>query len=259
MPLITLLDYLQIVGNKGGTGCLKVRGGDGRSGEIFLEDGEIVFASVPDMTSGLHTVAVMSVWEPVQVEWQEEARPPARPFRAAVPEVLMRMAVLVDEGTGGMRHLRKEMDSVGRGEARKGSRRYHWCLDLVNTSRQGLRFALDKPEVRVGRGRGNDITILHPSISRSHCMFVVTGDRLRVLDLGSSNGTIVGGKPVTEEVLNSGAEVRLGKCRFRLVYEECDIDRPTTTVLVLGSEEKATAKTPAPETAGEEEQSQPRA
>ncbi|MCC6352704.1 MAG: FHA domain-containing protein [Verrucomicrobiae bacterium] len=251
MPLITLLDYLQIVGNKGGTGCLKVSGGDGRIGEIFLEDGEIVFASVPDMTSGLHTVAVMSVWEPVTVEWQEDARPPVRPFRAAVPEVLMRMAVLVDEGAGGMKQLKQELCSVGHAGAARGSRRCHWCLELVNTARQGLRFALDKPEVRVGRGRGNDITILHPSISRSHCMFVVTGDRLRVLDLGSSNGTIVDGKPVTEEVLTSGAEVRLGKCRFRLAYEECDIDRPTTPVLVLGSEGKATAKTPVPEGLGE--------
>lgn len=250
MPLITLLDYLQIVGNKGGTGCLRVSGGDGRSGEIFLEDGEIVFASVPDMTSGLHTVAVMSVWEPVQVEWQEDARPPMRPFRAAVPEVLMRMAVLVDEGTAGMKHVRRELDSVGRGDSAGGSRRRHWCLELVNTARQGLRFALDKPEVRVGRGRGNDITILHPSISRSHCMFVVTGDRLRVLDLGSSNGTIVGGKPVTEELLTPGAEVWLGKCRFKLAYEECDIERPTAPVLVLGSGEKATAKTPMPDAAG---------
>ncbi|HPA16576.1 MAG TPA: FHA domain-containing protein [Verrucomicrobiae bacterium] len=247
MPLITLLDYLQIVGNKGGTGCLKVCGGDGRTGEIFLEDGEIVYASVPDMTSGLHTVAVMSVWEPVTVEWDEEAKPPARPFRAAVPEVLMRMAVVVDEGGEGVRHLRKELESIGTSELPRGSRNRHWCLELVNTVRQGLRFALDKSEVRVGRGRGNDITILHPSISRSHCMFVVTGDTLRVLDLGSSNGTMVDGGPVTEAVLRSGAEVRLGKCRFRLAYEECDIDRPTTPVLVFGSEKHATEKTVLPE------------
>lgn len=247
MPLITLLDYLQIVGNKGATGCLKVKGGDGRSGEIFLEDGEIVFASVPDMTSGLHTVAVMSVWEPAEVEWKEDMEPPARPFRAAVPEVLMRMAVVVDEGGGGLRRLRHELARVGQDEAVGSSRRCHWCLELVNTARRGLRFALDKPEVRVGRGRGNDITILHPSISRSHCMFVVTGDRVRVLDLGSSNGTEVDGRQVTEEELKSGAEVRLGKCRFRLAYEVCDIDRPTTPVVMLGSGDKATAKTGAPD------------
>lgn len=247
MALITLLDYLQIVGNKGATGCLKVKGGDGRSGEIFLEDGEIVFASVPDMTSGLHTVAVMSVWEPAQVEWEENVAPPARPFRAAVPEVLMRMAVVVDEGGGGMRRLKRELVGVGQGGGRGSSRHCLWCLELVNTARQGLRFALDKPEVRVGRGRGNDITILHPSISRSHCMFVVTGDRVRVLDLGSSNGTVVDGRQVTEEELRSGSEIRLGKCRFRLAYEACDIDRPTTPVVMLGSGDKATAKTATPE------------
>lgn len=246
MPLITLIDYLQIVGNKGGTGCLRVSCGDGRSGEIFLEEGEIVFASVPDMTSGLHTVAVMSVWDPVNVEWAEGVLPPARPFRAAVPEVLMRMAVIVDEGTGGPKQIREQMGMVGRDDKTPAETR-HWCLELINTARQGLRFALDKPEVRVGRGRGNDITILHPSISRSHCLFVVTGDTLRVLDLGSSNGTVVDGAPVTEAVLESGAEIRLGKCRFKLTYQTCDIDRPTAPVLVFGSEKHATERTVLPD------------
>lgn len=242
IPLITLVDYLQIVGNKGGTGCLRVSCADGRRGEIYLEDGEIVFASVPDMTSGLHTVAVMSVWDPVDVEWAEGIQPPARPFRAAVPEVLMRMAVQIDEGGGGPQQLKEKLKAMRRDD-RASSRVRHWCLELINTARQGLRFALDKPEVRVGRGRGNDITILHPSISRSHCMFVVTGEALKVLDLGSSNGTVVNQGPVTEAVLESGCEIRLGKCRFKLVYQECDIDRPTTPVLVFGSEKHVTEKT----------------
>jgi hypothetical protein len=243
MPLITLVDYLRVVGSKGSTGCLKVACRDGRTGDIFVENGAIVFASVPDMTCGLHTVAVMAVWDPVEIDWQEGIQAPARPFRIAVPEVLARMAVVVEESPDGAAYVERQMEVPPPREERPPEqtvRPQHWCLELVNTAKQGMRLALDKLEVRIGRGRGNDITILHPSISRNHCMFVVNGDRIRVLDLGSSNGTIVDGQPVTEALLSSGCEIELGKCQFRLTYEQCDVERATTPVLVFDTGRQAT-------------------
>jgi hypothetical protein len=243
MPLITLVDHLRMVGSKGATGCLKVTRGDGPCGEIFVENGAIVYASVPDMTCGLHTVAVMVTWDPVEIDWQEGIRPPSRPFQIAVPDLIARIAVVPGESPYGAAHAQRPLGPTTAREDLEPAqtvRPQHWCLELVNTDRQGMRLALDRREIRIGRGRDNDITILHQSISRDHCMFYVEGDRIRVLDLGSSNGTIVDGKPVTEALLSSGCEIHLGTCQFRLTYERPGVARATTPVLLFDAGSQAT-------------------
>jgi two-component system, NtrC family, response regulator AtoC len=66
--------------------------------------------------------------------------------------------------------------------------------------------------VTVGRSREADVQVDHPSISRRH-VAVHVGDRLMVEDLGSSNGTRVGGAqapPKTTIPLEPGQIVELG-------------------------------------------------
>ncbi|MBI4180033.1 FHA domain-containing protein, partial [bacterium] len=48
--------------------------------------------------------------------------------------------------------------------------------------------ALIDPEVSVGRGDGNAIQILDPSISRNHAIFKFTPDGYVLNDLNSFNG-----------------------------------------------------------------------
>jgi pSer/pThr/pTyr-binding forkhead associated (FHA) protein len=48
-------------------------------------------------------------------------------------------------------------------------------------------------------------------VSRHHARVVVQGDEARVEDLGSKNGTFIGGALVTDpRVLNDGDEIRVG-------------------------------------------------
>lgn len=65
-----------------------------------------------------------------------------------------------------------------------------------------------------GRAEDNDIALVegrHPSVSAHHCRFERRGDVLSVVDLGSSNGTLVNGRPVEGAVaLAVGDLVRLG-------------------------------------------------
>lgn len=65
-----------------------------------------------------------------------------------------------------------------------------------------------------GRAEDNDIALLeghYPSVSAHHCRFERNGDVLTVEDLGSSNGTLVNGRPADGAVeLAVGDVVRLG-------------------------------------------------
>ena len=60
----------------------------------------------------------------------------------------------------------------------------------------------------VGRSSESDIQLSHSSVSRHHARIVVDGARVTVIDLGSRNGTFVGGGAVSGETdVSPGAEV----------------------------------------------------
>ena len=70
---------------------------------------------------------------------------------------------------------------------------------------------LDKPKLVVGREPTCEIHIDNLGISRQHCAFAARGEAFVVQDLGSSNGTFVNGRKITEHFLNDADEVVIGK------------------------------------------------
>jgi DNA-binding NtrC family response regulator len=73
----------------------------------------------------------------------------------------------------------------------------------------------DKPLV-FGRGRGCDVTIPDPLISRQHCLIYIEDGQPIVKDLGSSNSTMLNGRPVTQSALRAGDELAVGNTIFVL-------------------------------------------
>src|SRR5918911_2065687 len=75
-----------------------------------------------------------------------------------------------------------------------------------------------RPDVTtIGRGRGVDIRLDDPSVSRLHAEFVRRGPYLYVVDLGlSRNGTRVNGRPIARRVLDDGDVVSFGAARGRI-------------------------------------------
>jgi pSer/pThr/pTyr-binding forkhead associated (FHA) protein len=80
-------------------------------------------------------------------------------------------------------------------------------------------YKLDKDKLIVGREPTCEIPIDNLGISRQHCAFAQRGEAFIVQDLGSSNGTFVNGKKITEHFLNNDDEVVIGKYTLKFKNE----------------------------------------
>ena len=75
-----------------------------------------------------------------------------------------------------------------------------------------LELVRDRPLV-LGRGLQCDVVVNHDTVSRRHAELRRCGDGCFVSDLGSSNGTWVGGRRVEQrERVSPGEQILLGGC-----------------------------------------------
>jgi predicted component of type VI protein secretion system len=82
------------------------------------------------------------------------------------------------------------------------------------------------PPTKIGRSRDADLTIPHPMISREHCELFEADGLLMVRDLGSLNGTMMGGRRIREAPLPPLAEFSVGPLTFRAEYQyEGDLNK----------------------------------
>ena len=68
----------------------------------------------------------------------------------------------------------------------------------------------------VGRSRKADFVISDECVSRRHAHIVRTADGFVLVDLGSTNGTWLGGRRVGEVAVAAGDVIELGKVELRL-------------------------------------------
>lgn len=103
-----------------------------------------------------------------------------------------------------------------------------WFLRVVSGPRQGLSVPL-RPEqpLLIGRSKG-DLLLDDALISSSHCRIVFKNDRFYLQDLGSTNGTHIGRRRVTDEPVDAGQELLLGETRL-LVFEAEDVREEATS------------------------------
>jgi FhaA, N-terminal domain/FHA domain len=73
----------------------------------------------------------------------------------------------------------------------------------------GQTFPLTKPVTVIGRGTDVDLRVDDPGASRRHCQ-IVLGTTPSVVDLGSTNGTLVDGYRVESAALLDGATITIG-------------------------------------------------
>ncbi len=79
----------------------------------------------------------------------------------------------------------------------------------------------DKTRLQIGRDPSNDVVLPIPTVSRYHALVERIGQRFRVRDLNSSNGTFVNDQRIDTEVwLQAGDTIRVGPQRFILGQDQ---------------------------------------
>ncbi|MFF8187038.1 FhaA domain-containing protein [Microbacterium sp. NPDC016588] len=85
----------------------------------------------------------------------------------------------------------------------------------------GTRHPLVKARTVIGRGSDADITIPDAGTSRKHVEILWDGERAMVRDLGSTNGTTLNGRKVSEAALPPDSTISIGRTAivFRVVAQ----------------------------------------
>jgi pSer/pThr/pTyr-binding forkhead associated (FHA) protein len=89
---------------------------------------------------------------------------------------------------------------------------------LVNITKQNTIELKDEPII-IGRDASCNVSILDALLSRTHAeISQMSNGRYKIVDLGSTHGTFLSGKRISESILVSGDEIVLGATRLRF-YE----------------------------------------
>lgn len=86
----------------------------------------------------------------------------------------------------------------------------------------GKQWLLTKPDLTIGRSVESDLYISDGSLSRAHAKFVVAGSDVSIMDLGSTNKTLVNGvplPPMTLKRLANNDQIKTGNVIFKYLEQ----------------------------------------
>jgi len=104
-------------------------------------------------------------------------------------------------------------------------------LEIINEGvARGKRFEIRVPLAHIGRGAHNDVVVDDDSVSDTHAKLQRREDGWYLVDLGSTNGTYVGGSRLTHERRLDGApDVRFGGMKFTFRAADVPVQAPKST------------------------------
>jgi pSer/pThr/pTyr-binding forkhead associated (FHA) protein len=107
-------------------------------------------------------------------------------------------------------------------------------LEVINEGvHKGTKYEIRTPLTHVGRGAHNDVVIADESVSDSHAKIQRRETGWYVVDMGSTNGTYVGGRRIVDEKQLVGApDIRLGgiKMIFHVAADAADDAKGTRAI-----------------------------
>ena len=95
-------------------------------------------------------------------------------------------------------------------------------LEALSGPLKGTSIPLSSDKISIGREPSNTISVVDAGISRKHCVIVRESGQFKIEDLNSRNCTFVNGVPVTNHVLVSGDEIKLGNSLFLFVIPDAE-------------------------------------
>jgi len=83
---------------------------------------------------------------------------------------------------------------------------------------RGSSFDVENGEVSIGRHDKNQIVLVSGNVSKKHCVLVVSDEKVKLHDQGSSNGTFVNGKLSAEKTIRPGDKISIGEYVLELSH-----------------------------------------
>jgi pSer/pThr/pTyr-binding forkhead associated (FHA) protein len=75
----------------------------------------------------------------------------------------------------------------------------------------GHTYRASEHALRLGRSPDNDLILRDPATSGHHARIELRAQQFWIVDLGSTNGTLVNGEPIQEKELNHGDRITIGQ------------------------------------------------
>jgi len=97
-------------------------------------------------------------------------------------------------------------------------------LEVVGGPDRGLSIKMEAPTLTFGKGTDVDVRLTDPAISRRHLEVAATADGLLVRDLGSRNGTWLGGCRIAEATLIQDVTLSFGQTSMAVRLAEGAMD-----------------------------------
>jgi len=83
----------------------------------------------------------------------------------------------------------------------------------------GRELVIPPDGARIGRALENDITLSDPAMSRFQCRMYFRDGFLHIMDLGSTNETLVNDRPVSDQALRFGDLVLIGESLLKVIND----------------------------------------
>lgn len=94
-----------------------------------------------------------------------------------------------------------------------------WLLLVTYRSGQHQEFVLPNDRFTIGRSKDNNLVLTDPNVSRNHAQMIASDTGWQIRDLGSVNGTFVGGQrlaPYARHDLAEGSQITIGSTDITL-------------------------------------------
>jgi two-component system response regulator GlrR len=114
------------------------------------------------------------------------------------------------------------------GRSRGRARGDGHAVVVVSGPAAGVRRLIDEEEIRIGKAPGNHLCVADPTVSRFHCVIERTGRGLLLRDLGSFNGTQVGGCWVESAYVVPEIPITIGNSVMQVCPAEDHAPAPRT-------------------------------
>jgi pSer/pThr/pTyr-binding forkhead associated (FHA) protein len=210
-----LTEYLQFQSQEQKSGCLHIKRAH-EQGRVFLQHGQVVHA---ETEHGMGMFALFSLlgWGDAEVQWKEGEPAPRIAFEESVPNVLVQMAQLEDNGKTDEATLKSLFDQRPTEEIKLVNlSHYEITFEVCSSDLKGKTFKLSKPSLLIGRADNCDFILPDGTVSGHHCLIAQEVNCVRATDLGSTNGTRINGTLISDSILRVGDELMVGQVVLKM-------------------------------------------